>query len=78
MIPSDTSPAAWDLYCRRIAEMTPQERLHIAIDLWNAADALQRSAMRHMYPDADEDEITYRIAVTRFGEQLARKAYGRP
>ena len=31
-----------------------------------------------MYPEADDAEITFRIAVARFGEDLARKAYGRP
>jgi hypothetical protein len=30
-----------------------------------------------MYPEADNAEITFRIAVTRFGAELAKKAYGR-
>ena len=77
MTPSDTSPAAAEVYYRRLAEMTPAQRIDIGLALCAAADALQRSAMRRMYPDADESEITFRIAVTRFGEELARKAYGR-
>ena len=37
----------------------------------------RRAATRRMYPDADEAEINFRIAVTRFGAELARKAYRR-
>jgi hypothetical protein len=74
---SDTSPGASDAYFRRLAEMTPSERIDIGIALWEAGDALQRAAARHRYPDADEAEITFRVAVTRFGAELARKVYGR-
>jgi hypothetical protein len=42
-----------------------------------AGHSIQLSAMRLKYPDADDDEIIFRIAVTRFGEALARKVYGR-
>jgi hypothetical protein len=57
--------------------MTPSERLGVGAALWQAGDSLQHSAMRRMYPDADEAEITFRIAVTRFGAELAQKVYGR-
>jgi len=77
MTPTDTSPAASRAYFRRLAEMTPSERIDIGIALWAAADALQRAAARRMCPEADEAEITFLIAVTRFGAELARKAYGR-
>lgn len=74
---SDTSPKAREVYVRRLAEMTPSERLNIGAALWVAGDALQRSATRNLYPDADDAEINFRIAVTRYGPELARKAYGR-
>lgn len=74
---SDTSPKAQEVYFRRLAEMTPAERVQIGVDLWEAAHSLQLATMRRQYPDADEAEIIFRIAVTRFGEELARKAYGR-
>jgi Rv0078B-related antitoxin len=73
----DTSPKAREIYFRRLTEMTPSERLGIGVALWRAGDSLQHSAARRMHPAADEAEITFRIAVTRFGAQLARKAYGR-
>jgi hypothetical protein len=74
---SDTSAKASEVYYRRLAEMTPAERLRIGVALWEAADSLQRAGIRRLYPDADDAEITFRIAVSRFGEELARKAYGR-
>ncbi len=77
MIMTDTSPKASEVYFRRLAEMTPSERLNIGAALWAAGDALQRSATRNLYPDADDEEINFRLAVTRYGADLARKAYGR-
>ena len=72
---SDTSPRAREVYFRRLAEMTPSERIDIGVALFAAGDSLQRAATRHMYPDADDAEINYRLAVTRYGAELARKAY---
>ena len=72
---SDTSPRAAEVYFRRLAEMTPSERLNLGAALWAAGDSLQRSAARRMFPDADETEINFRIAVSRYGEELARRAY---
>jgi hypothetical protein len=74
---SDTSPEAREVYFRRLAEMTPSERISIGAALWAAGDSLQRAATRRMYPGADDAEINFRIAVTRFGEDLARKVYRR-
>ena len=60
---------------RRLAEMTPSERLCVGAALWKAGDSLQRAAARQMYQEADDAEITFRIAVSRYGEDLARRAY---
>lgn len=73
----DTSPKTRDAYFSRLREMTPTERLGVGASLWRAGDSLQRSATRRMHPRADDEEITFQIAVTRFGTELARKAYGR-
>ena len=74
---SDSTPRALEVYYRRLAELTPAERIDIAVALWVAADSLQRASLRMSFPEASEDEITFRIAVSRFGLELARKAYGR-
>jgi hypothetical protein len=75
---SDTSERTREVYLRRLAEMTPSERLSIAAALWSSGDTLQRAAARDMYPNADDAEINFRIAVTRFGPELANRAYRRP
>jgi hypothetical protein len=74
---SDTSPDARAVYFRRLSEMTPAERLGIGAALWASGNSLQRAAARRMYPADDDVETTFRIAVTRFGAGLARKAYRR-
>ena len=66
-----------EFYFRRMAEMTPSERLGIVADLWKKGHALQCGGIRQQYPEADEDEVIFRVAVARFGMELARKAYRR-
>jgi hypothetical protein len=74
---SDTSEKASEVYFARLRAMTPAERVGVGVALWEAGHSLQRAGIRHQYPDADEDEIAFRMAVSRFGEELARKAYGK-
>ena len=77
MLMHDTSPKVREAYFRRLAKMTPSERrLGIGAPLWRAGDSHQRAATRRAYPHAVDAEISFRIAVTRFGAELARKAYG--
>ena len=74
---SDTSTKAREVYLRRLAEMTPAERLRAGVALWEAAHSLQRAAVRRRIPDADEAEIAFQIAVTRFGSEVARTVWRR-
>jgi len=74
---SDTSAAAHEVYVRTLAEMTPGQRVRLAAALWETAHSLQRAAIRRGNPDADEAEIAFQIAVTRFGAELARTVYRR-
>lgn len=55
--------------------MTASERLGLGVALWKAGDSLQRAALRRENPQADESEITFQMAASRFGLELARKAY---
>jgi hypothetical protein len=77
MKPSDTSPEASKIYFRLLGEMTPSERINLGAALWAVGDALQRAAIRQICPDATDAEINFRISVTRFGPELARKAHQR-
>ncbi len=72
---NDTSPAAHAVYLSRLAQMTPAERTNIAAALWEAGHRLQRASVRQQYPNLDEADIVFQIAVTRFGAELACKVY---
>jgi hypothetical protein len=72
---SDTSEKAREAYFRRLKGMTASERLGLGAALWIAGDSLQRAALRRENLYAGEAEITFRIAVSRFGLELARRAY---
>ena len=72
---SDTSEQAREVYFERLRAMTASERLELGAALWIAGDSLQRAVLRRENPRADEAEIAFRIAVSRYGLELARKAY---
>jgi hypothetical protein len=72
---SDTSPKTSKVYFERLAAMSPSERVRIGVALWEAGNSLQRAAIRREFPDADEAEICFHMAVSRFGEELALAAY---
>jgi hypothetical protein len=72
---SDTSPKASKFYFERLAALSPGERVRICVGLWEAAQSLQWATTRLKYPDADEAEIAFHVAVTRFGVELARRVY---
>jgi len=74
---SDTSPEASQVYFQRLAAMSPAERVRLGAALWEAAHSLQWAAARRRHPGADEAEIAFQVAVTRFGAALARAAYGK-
>lgn len=57
--------------------MTPAERVRIGVSLWQAAYSLQRASILRSHPGIDENEVAFRIAVTRFGPDIARAAWKR-
>jgi hypothetical protein len=65
------------VYFRRLAAMSPAERLRLGAALWQAGQSLQWATARRKHPNADEGEIAFQVAVTRFGIELARAAYGK-
>jgi hypothetical protein len=45
MAPSDTGPKAGEVYFRRLAEMSPAERINAGILLWDAGHEPKRSPL---------------------------------
>ncbi|MEP6715657.1 MAG: hypothetical protein ABJC09_08780 [Terriglobia bacterium] len=74
---TDTSPESRRVYYQRLAGMTPSERVRIGVSLWQAAYALQRASILRRNPEADDAEVNFQIAVSRFGPELARAAWKR-
>ena len=74
---TDTSDESRRVYARALAEMTPTARVQLGVALWKAADSLQRASLRRKYPGADDTEIAFQMAVTRFGIRIARAAWHR-
>jgi hypothetical protein len=70
----DTSTKASQIYFQQLAAKSPAERVRLAAALWEAAHSLQWAATRK-HPDANEAEIAFQVAVTRFGVKLASAAY---
>ena len=74
---SDTTPKAQRFYYRRLAAMTPAQRLNIGIELTEAADELLRESVRRRFPDARGEEFEYQVLRTRYGRELADRVYRR-
>ncbi len=74
---SDTSPDARRVYYRRLAQMSPAERVAIAMDLTAAADELLRAAVHRRLPNAEGQEFDYQLLRARYGGALADKVYRR-
>ena len=72
---TDTSERTREMYFRRLKEMTPSERLAVGVALCAAGNALQWAAMRRRHPGASEDEITFKIAASQWGTEVAGKVY---
>lgn len=50
----------------------------MGVSLCATGDSLQRAALRRKNPQANDAEIAFEIAVSRFGEKLARAAFRKP
>ena len=74
---SDTTPDAQRFYYQRLAELTPAERIAIAMELTAAADELLRAAVKRRFPEAEGEEFDYQLLRARYGPELADKVYGR-
>lgn len=73
----DTSPEAERFYFERLRQMTRTERFMVGLELTEAADQLLRAGVRRRYPEAEGEELEYQVLRARYGDELARKVYGR-
>ena len=72
----DTDPKMEALQIRLWREASPTRKMQMLTQLNEAARLLALAGLRSRYPQADENELRYRLAVLLLGEELARKVFG--
>ena len=72
----DTDAQALEVFIQLHRNMTPAERVARVFELTAFQENLQRSSVRSMYPDADEQEVFLRVAARRLDRQTMIDVYG--
>ncbi len=75
---TDTTPEAQHIYETAIARMTPAERVAMSLEMISVTEDLLRAGIRLRFPDAIGEEFEYQLLRAKYGEELARRVYGRP
>lgn len=74
---TDTDPNVLEIRDARLREMSERQRAEILTGLTLSVQQLAFAGMRERFPQAADDEIWLRLAVSRLGAEMVRKAYGR-
>lgn len=74
--PSDTSPEAERLLVELYRQRTPAEKLSMLFEHQASVDALAIAGIRRQHPQADERELTLRLAARRYPRELMIQAFG--
>jgi len=69
----DTSPEARALQLELYRRMTPGEKLALVLDLTDTAEIFARAGLRMRHPNADEREITLRLAELKYGREWLQR-----
>lgn len=74
---TDTDRHVRELQDTRLRQMPERERAEILTGLTLSVQQLAFVGMRERFPQASDDELWLRLAVSRLGPEMVRKAYGR-
>lgn len=74
-VPSDTSPAVWDLLVERWRSMSLDERVELIEQMNADVELLAIAGIRAVWPEASEVEIRHELARRRYGPELADEAF---
>ena len=72
----DTDSKTRDLYVELHRKMTQGERVTRVFELCDFQRSLQVASVRAMYPQADEEELRWRLAARVYGRELAIQMFG--
>jgi len=73
---TDTHPNMEALQIRLLRQASPTRKMHMLAQLNASARLLALSGLHAQFPQANESELRYKLAVLLLGEELARKVYG--
>jgi hypothetical protein len=71
----DTAPEMEVRYQRSLGQLSPAERLEVAVQLSSGVRALAEAGLRHRHPDASEEELRCRLVVLLYGRDLAVRLF---
>ncbi len=74
---SDTTPEVAALVLKLRREQTDGQRMSHSFEMSELVRSLELGVLRDQYPAANEEEILYRLALKRYGADLADRAFGR-
>lgn len=60
----------------RVAALTPQQRLRVAMDLTAAVLDIARAGLRQQYPSASAREIELRLCARKYGRESMARFFG--
>jgi hypothetical protein len=74
---SETSPEIERIVLELRRRQSPGERLVATFELMNFVRTLELGVLRTNNPDASEEDLLFRLAEKRYGQELARRVFNR-
>jgi hypothetical protein len=75
---SDTHPEIEAMQIRLWRQASPTRKMDMLAQLNETVRLLALAGLRLRFPQADEDELRFKLAILLLGEELARKVYDEP
>ncbi|MEQ1631482.1 MAG: hypothetical protein ABL997_03855 [Planctomycetota bacterium] len=60
----------------RLAALTPQQRLQLAMNMTESVLEIARAGIRDQYPAADEREVELRLCARNYGRETMLRFFG--
>ena len=76
LLSADTHPRMEAMQIRLWREASPTRKMQALGQLNASAGLLAQAGLRSQYPQANEAELRFKLAVLLLGEELAVKVYG--
>jgi hypothetical protein len=76
ILSSDTHPKMEALQIQLWREASPTRKMNMLAQLNASARMLAMTGLRSRFPNADETQLRFKLAVLLLGDELARKVYG--